>query len=204
MMQQTTLIQVKVDEREQLEPINNNKFFTYMPTIPEYADIFDKLISLDQVFAEGFPELENMDIKVKITGEQWCGACYDHTRNIIRFSGPNNMKSSLETLGQIMFHELTHARQFLIHDIPHGERSADVYCITRLPIWIMREAKRFGYISIPNKLKSTHPEEIKILAKKAIVKRSQGLRNYLVWFESEVKKLDNDHLKGDQEEKEAK
>ena len=184
-LSQTTLIPIQID-KPQLESIENNNFFTYITPKPEYVDIFDKLISLDSVFAEGFPELENMGIKIKITGEQWCGACYDYPQKTVRFSGPNNLKSSLESLGQTMFHELTHARQFLIKDIPSGERAADLYCITRLPIWIIREAKNFGYISIPSKVKSNHPEAIKRLAKEAIVKRSQGLRNYIVWFESEV------------------
>ena len=195
-LSQTVYIQTDVESLQSKNNITSDNFFTYIIPEQEYVCIFNKLFSLDPIFAEAFPELEGSGIKIKITGEKWCGACYDFTQKAIRFSGPNNIKSSLETLCQIMFHELTHALQYLTRDIPYGERSADVYCITRLPIWIIRDAKNFSYISIPSKVKSDHPKEVKQLAKEAITKRSQGLRNYLVWFESEVNKLKDAHLNG--------
>ena len=45
-----------------------------------------------------------------------------------------------------MFHELTHARCYLIKDIPSGERATDIYSIARLPIEYIKQKKdKDGY-----------------------------------------------------------
>ena len=90
-----------------------------------------------------------------------------------------------------MGHELMHLAQFNSNGIPGGERAIDVYALARLPPKFVDESP--SYLVVPDGPREVwKPEHAKLaheLARKAIVLRDKGLKNYAVWWESEFEKV---------------
>ena len=83
-------------------------------------------------------------------------------------------------------HELTHAVQFIFRTLPYGERSCDLWTIARSHKLIDRNPP---YLAVPKcMIDGDKPYLMHSLAKEAIRKRSEGMRHYIVWFESELRR----------------
>ncbi len=100
----------------------------------------------------------------------------------------------------VLAHELTHSLQYHQADseiniegfnhekIPHGERQADLFTLARHKELIDRYP---SYLEIPSKMKekpiSRWKDQLHSDALKSIKKRENGYRNYLKWFENQLK-----------------
>jgi hypothetical protein len=132
---------------------------------------------------EYFPELDGFIITFK--GEKsdyrYDGLC-DWARNIIHLS-PRGMCCK-----QTIAHELTHLVQHHVKTVPNGERSCDLYTLARAPE--LNDSAPY-YLSIPTDVRRTWDDAtarwLCDAARMAIKLRSEGLRNYIVWFEEALK-----------------
>ncbi|HXQ93221.1 MAG TPA: hypothetical protein VN739_09475 [Nitrososphaerales archaeon] len=95
---------------------------------------------------------------------------------------PNNL------LPSVLAHETMHAVQHFDRTIPYGERSCDLYTLARLPDDMFPRTRDF-YVKVPQKILSQRPDLIRMTAKEALDNRSRGIRNYVVWFESELRRI---------------
>jgi hypothetical protein len=80
-----------------------------------------------------------------------------------------------------------HAVQYIDRKVPYGERSCDVFMLARLPSSLYPRNRDF-YVKIPKRI-IPFPERIAQTARKALELRETGMRNYIVWFETELKTL---------------
>lgn len=84
-------------------------------------------------------------------------------------------------------HELMHLAQFNSRDIPSGERACDINALARLPPEFIDESPT--YLVVPRGRRGRWTAaDAKIaheLAVEALERRSHGLRNYAVWWETE-------------------
>jgi hypothetical protein len=92
-------------------------------------------------------------------------------------------------LPSVLAHETMHAVQYVDRKIPHGERSCDLFMLARLPANLYPKSRDF-YVKVPQKVMYS-PEVIMETARKAIELRQRGMRNYITWFEAELKTLAN-------------
>lgn len=88
----------------------------------------------------------------------------------------------------VLGHELTHFVQ-CISDIPHGEKSCDIWTIARDRLFLDRPP---GYLRIPRAVRDAwdvHADAVRALCVEAIDQRANGRRRYIVWLEREIAKL---------------
>ena len=87
-------------------------------------------------------------------------------------------------------HELMHLAQFNTRDIPSGERACDLHTLARLPPKYIDEAP--SYLVIPKRIRGKwHPEYAELahdIARHALRKRANGMRNYIAWWEKEFER----------------
>ncbi|MBU1158774.1 MAG: hypothetical protein KKE24_05495 [Candidatus Thermoplasmatota archaeon] len=89
-----------------------------------------------------------------------------------------------------MAHELMHLAQFNTKGLPGGERACDVYAMTRLPPRLIDESP--SYLTVPKGLRGNweaeHARIAHEVAVQAIQQRSEGLRRYANWWETEFER----------------
>ncbi len=87
-------------------------------------------------------------------------------------------------------HELMHLVQFNSANIPGGERACDVYCLSRLPPKFIDESPT--YLVVPRgrrtRWTATDAKMAHDIASEALTKRSEGMRRYASWWESEFER----------------
>jgi len=141
--------------------------------------LFEKL----DIARELFPELKGRTITVGVSLRAAGLACTE--RWSIWFKSRN---VSFYVIG----HELTHLLQGG-RGVPEGEKSCDVYTMARSDMFCDQAPY---YLKLPASV-VTHTGWIRVgrrymlhhLAKEAIVERDKGKRNYIKWFEAEVKRF---------------
>jgi hypothetical protein len=91
-------------------------------------------------------------------------------------------------------HELMHLAQFNSEGIPAGERATDVFALARLPPRFIDESPTYLVVSDGPRESWKHEHAVLAheLAMKAVKLRSDGLRNYAVWWEDEFDKVYSD------------
>lgn len=87
-------------------------------------------------------------------------------------------------------HELVHHLQYAGSSIPRGEKSCDIYAFSRSPEFV---CGRSHYVRMHKKFLSDNlPLESRTIvcetAMEAIRRRNSGTRNYIKWFEEELRK----------------
>ncbi len=130
-----------------------------------------------------FPELDDLALKVGLTRRAAGLAEIEGDR---LWLNPNRL--SLHTIA----HELVHLLQGR-GLVPHGERSCDLYALARDASLV--DALPY-YLAVPRTLgdkqgwlRTGVAVPIHNLAREAIVRRTDGFRRYIRWFEDEAKKL---------------
>ena len=87
-------------------------------------------------------------------------------------------------------HELMHLAQFNRSSIPSGERACDLHALARLPPRFIDDSP--SYLNIPDKMRAKWTREraelAHSLARRALEKRAEGLRSYIVWWEKEFER----------------
>ena len=87
-------------------------------------------------------------------------------------------------------HELMHLVQFNDESIPGGERTMDIYALTRTPPELIDDSP--SYLVVPDEIRDSwgnkHAELAHLLAKEALKKRNDGVRRYAVWWEDEFER----------------
>lgn len=88
-------------------------------------------------------------------------------------------------------HELMHLAQFNSEGIPSGERACDVYALSRMPPELLDDSPSYLVIDKETRDRwgSDLAELAHKLAKDAIKRRAQGLRNYASWWEDEFERM---------------
>jgi len=113
---------------------------------------------------------------------------YDHRSGRIDID-PSNFEPDVNNLlPSVLAHETMHALQYFDRTIPFGERSCDLYTLARLPDGMFPKTRDF-YVKVPQKILSFRPDMIRMTARAALERRSSGLRNYIVWFENELRRI---------------
>ncbi|UCE80947.1 MAG: hypothetical protein JSV94_00450 [Methanobacteriota archaeon] len=87
-------------------------------------------------------------------------------------------------------HELMHLAQFNTNKIPAGERACDLHTLARLPPKYIDEAPSYLVIAknIRRNWNSEYASLAHEIARQALRKRTNGVRNYIAWWEE---KFDN-------------
>ena len=87
-------------------------------------------------------------------------------------------------------HELMHLAQFNSPNIPAGERACDLHTLARLPPKYIDEAP--SYLIIDRRVRSNWNQDYATaaheLARKALRKRADGVRTYILWWEREFER----------------
>jgi hypothetical protein len=141
--------------------------------------LFEKL----DVARDLFPELKGRTITVGVSARAAGLACTE--RWSIWFKSRN---VSYYVIG----HELTHLLQGG-RGVPEGERSCDVYTLARSDMFCDQAPY---YLTLPASV-ITHTGWVRVgrrymlhhLAKEAVAERERGRKNYIKWFEAEVKRF---------------
>ncbi|MDG6999929.1 MAG: hypothetical protein JRN15_12535, partial [Nitrososphaerota archaeon] len=146
---------------------------------------------LQPVMERLFSELSGVAIRVANSKSSWHVASYDWKHRLIELNSTYFARDRHNTLPFVLAHETVHAVQWVTRLIPHGEKSADVYALSRLPSDLYPRKKAF-YVRVPKRLLLAHAGLVKHSAERSIIKRSEGSRQYIVWFENELVRLNRD------------
>ena len=137
-----------------------------------------------------FPELHDEDVLVGwiapcgwARGSCWCSSTF----------ADKPIKISLQTNERnfTIAHEFTHLLQVIKKEelqIPGGERACDLWALTRLPAELIDDYPTYIGNNLMRKHWNTIKKLVRDLALDAIEIRKTK-RNYIVWFEDEIKKL---------------
>ena len=155
------------------------------------VSISARVEELEPVMAKMFWELSGFSLRIVDSGSSWHVASYDWRYRRIELNYSYFARDSYNTLPFVLAHETVHAVQWLTRRIPHGERSADVYALSRLPTELYPRRKSF-YVKVPKNLLLMNSNLVKQIAQRSILMRDQGFRRYIVWFEAELKKRGNE------------
>jgi len=130
-----------------------------------------------------FPELDGITLKIGLTRRAAGLAAHDQP-----WIWVNPRKLTRHTIA----HEMVHLLQFRGH-APQGEKSADLYALARhvcladdLPYYLKtpRTLRAAALLDAPSVHLLLHR-----VARESLVRRDQGERNYLRWFEQELDRL---------------
>jgi hypothetical protein len=137
-----------------------------------------------------FPELHNEIVLVGwIAPHGWArGSCWYSSAST---SKPLKISLQPNERNFTIAHELTHllqARKKEELQIPSGERACDVWALTRLPLELIDDYPSYIGNYLMRKRWDTVKNTVRELAFNAIQIRKTK-RQYIVWFEDEVKKL---------------
>ena len=155
----------------------------------EHPELEKRIKDLESIIAPLYPELAQIMLRIRMKRLRRAVAEYDHRSFRINidprpFDPDENM-----LLPSVVAHETTHALQHVDRSVPYGERSCDIYMLARLPVNLYPRQRDF-YVKVPQKILSSSPDKIIQTAKRAIELRKSGLHNYIVWFESELRRAD--------------
>jgi hypothetical protein len=138
-----------------------------------------------------FPELHDELVLVGwIAPRGWArGSCW-----CSRTSTDKQIKISLQPNERnfTIAHEFTHLLQSIKKEelqIPSGERACDVWALTRLPLELIDDYPSYIGNNLMRKHWNTVKKLVRELAFDAIEIRKTK-RHYIVWFEDEIKKLE--------------
>ena len=151
---------------------------------PEFAK---RIKNLESILAPLYPELDQVILRIRMKKLRRSLAEYDHRSLKINIDPRSFDPDEDLLLPSVVAHETTHALQHIDRSIPYGEKSCDVYMLSRLPVYLYPR-RRDLYVKVPQKVLSSSPNKIIQTAKRAIELRQSGLRKYIVWFESELRK----------------
>ena len=132
-----------------------------------------------------FPELEADYVYVGVTTSSTANAQNFLSDNRIKIGYNPSVKPTYFVLG----HELTHFVQD-ISNVPYGEKPCDIYTIARDPLFLDRPP---AYLTIKKAICdnwSLHAKAVRALCIEAIKQRANGRRQYIVWLEKEIARLE--------------
>lgn len=148
-----------------------------------------EISKLSPVISKAFPELAGRTLRLVDKASSWHVASFDWRSKIIEMNFAYFEHDTENTLPFVLTHETVHAVQWMTGQIPHGEKSADVFALSRLP-FTLYPRKRAFYIRVPRRLLFFRPKLVKETAEKAIDLRRHGVRRYIVWLEDELKRIE--------------
>jgi hypothetical protein len=139
-----------------------------------------------------FPELHNEMVLVGwIAPRGWArGSC---CCSGVSASKPLKISLQPNERNFTIAHEFTHLLQVRKKEelqIPRGEKACDVWTLTRLPLELIDDYPTYIGSYLMRKRWNTIKKKVRELAFNAIEIRKTK-RQYIVWFEDEVKKLGN-------------
>lgn len=153
-----------------------------------------RVAEMEPIFADMFTELTGVVLTVVDARSSWHVASYDWRHRRIELNCEFFAHDTYNTLPFVLAHEMVHAVQWITRRIPYGERAADVFALSRLPVGLYPRRKAF-YVKVPNGLLLKKSHLVKQTAERSIMMRSQGTRCYISWFESELKLLNRNLLR---------
>jgi len=159
--------------------------FTFTKPMMESAsvDFITNIQSMTTECLNEFPELNPKEIKFSYTKNFACAMTLKATEG--RFNIGYNPKYPL--FYHVLGHELMHfAQEF--GDVPHGEKSCDVYTLARSELFTDRPP---GYLPIPSAIIDNWPYyaiDIRNLCIQAIEVRKTN-KQYIKWVTKEIQKL---------------
>jgi len=131
-----------------------------------------------------FPELAGLTIRVGLVRSRHAlGKCSMDPEDPAIWVRPRLIDTFTVT------HELTHLLQAR-GEIPGGERACDIYALARSPLLIDSAP---SYLKVPKKMRNTETlpgewsELLHGIARQAVRERESGKRQYIRYFESELK-----------------
>jgi len=148
-----------------------------------------RIKELESSLAPLFPELSNVTLRIRMKKMRSAIAEYDHRARRINIDPRPFEPDHDNLLPSVLAHETMHAVQHIDRTIPYGERSCDIFMLAWLPTNLYPKNRDF-YVKIPKRAISS-PERILETARKALELREGGMRNYIVWFETELKSFVN-------------
>jgi hypothetical protein len=78
-------------------------------------------------------------------------------------------------------------KHLYITPLPKGEKSCDLYVFARHPNLVWKSC--YLDCKLPDPTVEENRIAVHELAKEAIIKRAEGMRHYIKWFENEVNRL---------------
>ncbi|HYS71935.1 MAG TPA: hypothetical protein VEM95_05890, partial [Thermoplasmata archaeon] len=147
------------------------------------------LADLVQSFLPRFPELDETEFELDLLpSSSWLLGLAEQDRAPprirLRPARPTN-----PTLTYTIPHELTHLLQVPLRLVPGGERSCDLFAMARA-------GDRFlvppGYVRVPPAARRDWDRwsmTAAVLARAALVRRSEGTRTYIAWWERSLLRL---------------
>jgi len=152
-----------------------------------YAGLEGSIRELQNTLAPLFPELSDVTLRIKMKRLRRAIAEYDHRTLRIDIDPRPFNPDHQNLLPSILTHETVHAVQHFDRTVPYRERSCDIFMLARLPSNMYPKNRDF-YVKVPQRVMSS-PERIRETAKKALELRAKGMRNYIVWFETELETI---------------
>jgi hypothetical protein len=134
-----------------------------------------------------FPEYWNRYIKVGIEGYWDNPTAAGHFISIGETGAYIRLQNN-PTLNTIA-HELMHGVQKIDPDVPNGEKSCDLFTLARN---LRHMDTPPYYLDLPPSVKDEWykwKEICHFVAKDAIAKRREGLRQYIKWFEQKIRNI---------------
>src|ERR1039458_4386353 len=150
----------------------------------EHPRLERKIKELERILAPLFPELNDVTLRIRMKKLRKAIAEYDHRTLRIDIDPRPFNPDHQNLLPSVLAHETMHAVQHFDRTIPYGERSCDIFMLARLPTTLYPKNRDF-YVKISQRVVSS-PERIRETARKALELRAKGMRNYIVWFETEL------------------
>jgi len=152
-----------------------------------YSGLEGRIRELQNTLAPLFPELSDVTLRIRMKRLRRAIAEYDHRTLRIDIDPRPFNPDHQNLLPSVLAHETMHAVQHFDRTVPYGERSCDIFMLARLPSNMYPKNRDF-YVKVPQRVMSS-PERIRETAKKALELRAKGMRNYIVWFETELKTI---------------
>jgi len=152
-----------------------------------YSSLEGRIRELQNTLAPLFPELSDVTLRIRMKRLRRAIAEYDHRSLRIDIDPRPFNPDHQNLLPSVLAHETMHAVQHFDRTVPYGERSCDIFMLARLPSNMYPKNRDF-YVKVPQRVMSS-PERIRETAKKALELRAKGMRNYIVWFETELKTI---------------
>jgi len=152
-----------------------------------YSGLEGRIRELQNTLAPLFPELSDVTLRIRMKRLRRAIAEYDHRSLRIDIDPRPFNPDHQNLLPSVLAHETMHAVQHFDRTVPYGERSCDIFMLARLQSNMYPKNRDF-YVKVPQRVMSS-PERIAETAKKALELRAKGMRNYIVWFETELETI---------------
>jgi hypothetical protein len=138
--------------------------------------------------ADAFPELRGVTVRVDLLsgGSRRLGAASIFERPP-RIALHPSLLNDPEGLAATAAHELTHLLQWPLRELPNGERACDLYVLARFGT---RFVGAPYYLRVPSRVRRRWAAWAPLasdLAREAIQERERGRRQYIRWWENELR-----------------